>query len=231
MKPGVYALTLISLATSIAAAQPAPPPAGEPPPYPAPPPQQPQPTYPAPTYPQPQPYPQQYAPPPAPYAVPYAPMPEPTLDGPKHTGTGVLLSLGATLLPPILLGALANENDSDGDDDFAIGVLLTTALLGPSAGHLYANDFLTVGLGIRAASLAMILIGINADVDRDDEIGYIVIGTLGLIGGGIADIATVGGAVRDYNFEHAKKTLSPMVAPGRNADGTTHLRIGLTGSF
>ena len=193
MKLGVYALTLISLATSLAAAQPAPQPGpqpappGEPPPYPVPPPQQPQPTYPAPTYPQPQPYPQQYAPPPAPYAVPYAPMPEPTLDGPKHTGTGVLLSLGATILPPILLGALANEDDGSGDDDddFVIGVLLTTALLGPSAGHLYANDFFTVGLGIRAASLAVILIGINSNADRDDEVGYVVLGTLGLIGGGI----------------------------------------------
>ncbi len=235
------ALTLLAFATT-ASAQPAP--APQPAPQPQPPPQpQPYPDpaqapYPQP-YPQPAPYPvppPQNHPAPAPYGAPppygyaYAPMPmqAPMVDGPKSTGTAVALSLGATLGLPLLMAAVAG----DGNDDFLIAGLIVAGVLGPSAGKIYAGDFLSVSLGVRAAGMAMILVGVNSDSSTDEEISFIVLGTFAVIGGAIGELAGLGGAVRDSNFEHAKRTMSPTVAPVVDARGNASgMQVGLVGNF
>jgi hypothetical protein len=227
------ALTLIALAGT-ASADDAPQP--DPSPYPAPPPPDPA-QQPQPYYPPPQQYPQQY-PPPQPYPYGYAPMPapvpDPTLDGPKSTGTGVVLSLAGTFGLPLLAAALSgsSEDSNNQNDDLVTGMLITSAVLGPSVGRMYAGDFLTVGLGLRALAMTMILVGVHSDsISTDDEIGYVVGGSLLLIGGGIADFAGIGRSVRDYNFEFAKARVAPMVVPTSGPNGMTGATVGLTGSF
>lgn len=111
--------------------------------YPEPPPQ----PYPQP---QPQPYPPQQYPPqyppqygyqPAPYYTPAAPV----IDGPKSTGTAVGLSLGATFVPPLVASVIAGDNENR-NDTLIYGLLISSAVIGPSAGRIYAGDFFTVGL-------------------------------------------------------------------------------------
>lgn len=225
MKLAVFGL--IALSSTLAAAQPAPPdpaPQPDPAPYPEPPPQ----PYPPP---QPQPYPPQQYPPqygyqPAPYYTPMAPV----IDGPKSTGTAVGLSLGATFIPPLVASAIAGDNENR-NDTLVYGLLIASAVIGPSAGRIYAGDFFTAGLGIRAAGMTAILVGANGDRSTDDAVGYIVLGSLALLGGAIADIAGTGAAVREYNFEHAKRTMMPMVAPTMGPNGTTGAQLGMSGTF
>ena len=156
-------------------------------------------------------------------------MPAP-VDGPKNTGTGVVLSLAATFGPPLLASAIAGGNESR-NENLLLGLLISSAVIGPSAGRIYAGDFLTVGLGVRAAAMTAILVGANSDGSTDDRIGYILVGSLALIGGGIADFAGIGSSVRDYNFEYAKRTMMPVVAPTMGPNGTTGAQIGLAGTF
>lgn len=79
--------------------------------------------------------------------------------------------------------------------------------------------------------MTAILVGAHSDSSRDDAIGYIVFGSLALLGGAIADIAGTGAAVREYNFEHAKRTMMPMVAPTMGPNGTTGAQLGVSGRF
>ncbi len=158
------------------------------------------------------------------------PMQDPTLVGPKHTGTAVMLSLAATFGPPLLASVVVGDNENR-NDDVLWTLLITSAVLGPSAGRIYAGDFFTIGLGVRAAAVAVMMIGVNSNTSGEDELGYVVLGSLALIGGGIADFAGLTGAVRDYNFEHAKKQIVPMVGPTAGPNGPSGVQIGLAGSF
>lgn len=108
-------------------------------------------------------------------------------------------------------------------------MLLASALVGPSAGHIYAGNFFTLGLGIRAAGLTSILIG--ASSGGDDGIGLIVLGSIAAVSGAIADFAGLGRAVSDYNFEYHRRRIVPTVAPVVDAGGSMRPVAGLAGTF
>jgi hypothetical protein len=196
----------------------------------------------APAYPPPPPLPQQPAPPPPyyPAQVPYTPgptyayapppqaYPTPDAEGPKNAWTAGMLSLGATLGPPLLATiAMGNRNESEREEVVA-KVALTSVMIGPSVGHVYAGKFLTAGLAVRTLGFAVAMSATSTD-DLGDALGRILLGSIAIMSGAIADLATVGKSVREYNAEHMR--LVPTVAPIVGQHGDRGVQVGMSGSF
>lgn len=169
-----------------------------------------------------------YTPGPAPQYAPqyvYAP---PQVEGLKDSWTAGMLSLGATVAPPLIATlVMSSSNESDRED--VIGkIALTSVMIGPSVGHMYAGKFLTPGIAVRTLGFAVAMTAASAD-DLGDALGRIMIGSLGILSGAIMDLATVGKSVREYNAEHVR--VSPMVTPVVDQNGNRGVQIGVNGAF
>jgi hypothetical protein len=155
----------------------------------------------------------------------------------KNPDTALMLSLGGTAasVGMVLVGASSH----DGGGLISAGVV--SSLVTPSLGEWYAGKPLTAGMGIRAASAVVTMVGIAESLEcldfegsdtschSDDSAGLLVAG--GLIGyatGTIYDIATAPRAAREYNRAHAI-TVQPSVM--RTPSGTTTMGVGIGGTF
>ena len=90
-------------------------------------------------------------------------------------------------------------------------VALLSTLITPSLGHIYAGDYWTAGLGMRAAGGAVALVGVAQALDcgiiyASKECGFFSGGEAALVLGGtlaaagaIYDIATAPKSARRYN--------------------------------
>lgn len=186
---------------------------------------------PAPTYAPPT-YPPTYPPPPhAPLVAPQPYIsPADVEDGPKSPMAAGLLSFGATVGVPILAAAMYGDSDGDHNEDEMLTIMTTSALIGPSIGHLYAGKLITPGLGVRAVGYLLTMAAFESS-SGEDGLGLAVIGISCIVGGAIHDIATAGRSAREYNFEHAKRTLAPTLAPVTTNGQTAGVQVGLAGNF
>jgi hypothetical protein len=129
-------------------------------------------------------------------------------DEPPHRrpGKALRLSIGVPLLGAGIT-ALGLGVQSDGVA--AAGAIVF--VLGPSAGHVYAGEFLTTGLGIRLAGAALFTLGaaqsFRCSPDLCQAPGYstpAIFAGMGVLAvGTIWDIVTAPGAADDYNARHA----------------------------
>lgn len=156
----------------------------------------------------------------------------------KDRDAAFKLSAGATLVSIGLVVAGA----STGHDALTDAGLLSS-LVTPSAGELYAGKLLSPGLGLRAASAGIGLLGLNEALHCGFYIYYpagscrnsgditralILIGAIGYVTGTLYDIATAPSAVDDYNQQlhlHVTPTVIPTASSG------PAVGLGLGGSF
>jgi hypothetical protein len=137
-------------------------------------------------------------------------------------------------VPALLGGLLIAEGLRSRDDSGAGAALIGGAVLtiGPSAGHWYAGETFTAGMGLRLVGDALIFYGAQRDIscNCDNSGGPIALGGLALLMFGAGyDVATAGGAVDTWNHAHASHvTVMPTAIPttGGPAPG-----MMLTGSF
>jgi hypothetical protein len=154
--------------------------------------------------------------------------------GPKDPNTALMLSLGGTAASAALVIAGAQGKDGGG----LIMAGLATSLVTPSLGEWYAGKPLTAGMGIRAASAVVTVVGLSASLQcldaagechTDASAGYLLAGGLiGYAAGTVYDIATAPSAAREYNRNHAIRLQPAML---RAPSGSTTMGIGIGGSF
>jgi hypothetical protein len=144
---------------------------------------------------------------------------------PLSEAAALQLSLYGTALSwaAVATSLALDHNNSAGGPLFVLGGIGT--LLAPSFGHIYANSFLTRGLGLRVLGLGVLigLVTVEAKSECEESCNNrgvvgIALGALGLYAWGtVDDIATAPRAVRRYNERLRNVTLVPMVR--RNTAG------------
>jgi hypothetical protein len=132
----------------------------------------------------------------------------------RDPATALALSAGSTAAAWMVVAVGASSHETAP----IVGGAIAT-LFAPSIGQWYAGKSLTVGLGIRAASAALLFAAEikAANCDSDDggsctSVAPMLVG--GLIGygaGTILDIVLAPRAARDFNRSHAKVYLAPTV--------------------
>jgi hypothetical protein len=137
---------------------------------------------------------------------------EDTSELPRDPDTALYLSIvgtvaGATLLVPV--GGMKNEDWKVGLPMFALAELL------PSAGHVYAGNYVSAGLVTRLLGGTMIVIALKDPFESDQIVSSNaralgVTGILLTLGGTVYDIATARRSARRYNERQLK--LSPVIA-------------------
>lgn len=139
-------------------------------------------------------------------------------DGPRSPRTALALSIGTTLAGgAALLAGVETDNDALGWTGAAL------VFAGPSTGHVYSHHYLTRGLGVRTAGVAIAVLGFSYAVDDCEgcdaqELGLTLIGVgaAAYAAGTIDDVLTAPGAARRYNRAHHAITdlsVAPVVSP------------------
>jgi len=148
---------------------------------------------------------------------------EQVVDAPKSKVKGWMLSLGSTILP-VALGATLTRSESEAYSDLGIFLIGGGLVLGPGAGHAYADRPVrfaagavvrTLCLGFAAFALAMKGQTIEArsfsesiNVQSDESNLGFIIGMGGYTLTAVLDIATVGRSVDACNRKHAAPEFS-----------------------
>lgn len=154
---------------------------------------------------------------------------------PKSESTALALSLGGTAASAALvIGGASADNGA------MISAGLLSSLLTPSLGEWYAGKYVTAGMGLRAASAVVTVVGLSAslkcldaegDCHSDASAPYLLgAGLLGYATGTIYDIATAGREARRYNERHGL-TLTIAPTPVRGPGGQSTLGVGIGGTF
>jgi hypothetical protein len=173
----------------------------------------------------------------APASPTYA-MPAPMADAePKSEASATLLAIGATALGYVALGG------SGGDDNAALGFIgVAGALVGPSAGHIYAGEnghALKMSL-LRTGAIAAVVAGMirvmSSAVDDSDCLsdcsgdrawhdyqrnGEVMIyaGGITFVAATIYDIVDASRAARRYNDKHKARPWQVAPSLARDAGG------------
>ncbi len=139
----------------------------------------------------------------------------------------------------IVSALLINSSDAQINEPLLYAGL-GTFIITPSLGHLYSEQWLTIGMGIRAAAGALAVYGISRKQDQpcivtpNENCPEVTAGGLTLISlaaiayvGGIAfDVRDADDAARRYNRRHGGATATLTPTPMRHGAG-----LSLVGSF
>ena len=157
----------------------------------------------------------------------------PSIARPRHPGIALALSAGGLALSigMTIVGAQTNNGE------LAVGGLVSTAVT-PSLGEWYSGEYLTWGMGIRAASAAIAVAGVAASACIDDcaQSGsssngtvLVALGLLGYAAGTIYDIGHASTAATAYNERHHHKVVVAPVAYPTTGGPAPGMMVG--GSF
>jgi hypothetical protein len=153
--------------------------------------------------------------------------------GEKDPTIATSLSLGTTLAGAGMLALAYAARDTDAGDTFTtIGLL--TAAVGPTVGHIYADDIGSGGLYLRLASPVpatiafAIMMSCNPIFGPDDcsateegiSVGLVVAAGAMYVGGTVWEIASAGDAARKTNRERGFDRIAVVPAPITSSDGT-----------
>ena len=153
---------------------------------------------------------------------------------PKSEDAAFALSLGGTAASAALtIAGLSSDNGG-----LAVAGL-ATSLVTPSLGEWYAGKPLTTGMGIRAVSAVVTVVGLGESlqcIDADNACStpgaapYLMLGGLvGYAAGSIYDIATAKRVAREYNESHGwHVTVAPAAV--RTASGQSTMGVGSGGT-
>ena len=148
-------------------------------------------------------------------------------------GASSALFLSAFLLSP-----------EDGDVNMPLLYAgLSTGVITPSLGHFYVGDYLTVGMGIRAAAAALatyavleyrinvrcpgVMFDDSCTSLEHEAIGLLGIAAIAFVGGAAYDLKDLPDAVDRYNADHGFAT-TPIIIP---ASGGPVPGVGVVGYF
>jgi len=161
-------------------------------------------------------------------------------DGLKSKTTARQLSYGCTFIPVAAGAAIMGFSlgKSPGQETTGSILGLTIAglgiVVGPITGHIYAGKRSTPGLGLRIAGLVTLGLGglVAARTDSffkegsfevsdgaELAMGLFACSSVLLLAASVADLATVGRSVDEYNRKHTSGRLS--IAPGYNTTSET----------
>jgi len=154
--------------------------------------------------------------------------------GPKSPATAVALSAGGTALSLGLLAVGVGAHN-----ETLIGAGLLSSVIAPSAGQIYAGKPVTAGMGIRAASAVVGIIGIeeafkcffpSSSCENNSELAVtlMIAGATGYGAGVVYDLATAGTAAEEYNRKFNLR-VAPTVL--RTASSGSTVGLGFGGSF
>lgn len=136
------------------------------------------------------------------------------------TGTGVSSAM-------VLAAFLIHPESGDVNQPLLIGGIVSSVIT-PSLGHLYSNQWLTIGMGIRGIAGALALYGLSSKQDqpcatRPNEncpevtgtgLTLISLAAIAYIGGVAYDVRDARPAARRYNLRHAGgAALAPTAFP------------------
>ncbi len=145
----------------------------------------------------------------------------------KSESTALLGSLTVTAAP-VFIGAMSFSGNSE---DFGLSLAFAGLLVGPSAGHFYANQ---TGRGLKGIGIRLaIALGTSYFISKSTEGHHpdetVMTGGLGVLGGGalilihgIYDMCTTPSSVRKYNeslMEENSLRLVPEVDPFNESYG------------
>jgi hypothetical protein len=135
-------------------------------------------------------------------------------EGPKSPDEALALSGGVTLLSGILVAATVEDDALS--PMTAIGI--AGLALGPSLGHVYAGEYITGGLALRAAGMTAAILGYR-EASRCSEVGDcnmtagaggVILGASAFAAGIIWDVATAPRAARRWNERHGI-SIAPVI--------------------
>ena len=134
-------------------------------------------------------------------------------EGHKSPEEALALSGGVTLLSGILVAATAEDDHLSPMTAIGIGGLA----LGPSLGHLYAGEYITGGLALRAAGLTAAILGYreaascsSGDCNAPAGVTVALLGAGAFAAGILWDVATAPRAARRWN-ERRGTTIAPVI--------------------
>lgn len=151
---------------------------------------------------------------------------------PKSRTTAAWLSVGSTLggVGLVIAGGASH-------DDTLAWVGGGVTLLGPTAGHWYADEVATPGLLARGLGAGLLFAGAPKLIcwsgnceDQDAAWGLAIAGTALVLGGAAWDIATASDAADDWNRDHdLDLTIAPTAV--RTPRGDTVPGLAFAGRF
>jgi hypothetical protein len=152
---------------------------------------------------------------------------EDTSELPRDPDNALYLSLVGTAAAAMLLvpvGGMKNEDWKVGLPMFALAELL------PSAGQVYAGNYISGGLVTRLVGGSMIVLAIKDPFESDQIVSsearaFAISGALLTIGGTVYDIATARSAARRYNANQVR------VSPALATDEGLAPGLALAGAF
>lgn len=138
----------------------------------------------------------------------------------RDESVATLLALGGTLSPILIGRGMAALPDDTPGPVYGVGaaLLLGGLVVGPSAGHWYADELATTGLAVRGGGLLAMLLGVVTMPCMGDECGggddddgegrlaggitLLLAGAAAVVVGDIIDLADADDAARRYNDSH-----------------------------
>ena len=164
--------------------------------------------------------------------------------GPRSKATAQLLSgAGVGASSALFLSAFLLPPDNADVNMPLLYAGLATGVVTPALGHAYIGDYLTVGMGIRAAAAALATYAVlefrinvrcptvKFDVSctslEHEAIGLLGLAAIAFVGGAAYDLKELPGAVHRYNVDHGYAT-TPILLP---ASGGPVPGLGVVGYF
>jgi hypothetical protein len=153
---------------------------------------------------------------------PAALMIAPTAPAPhRNRTTAMFLSIAGTVFA---LGAYTLPGVSPDNRDWIAGSALVVT---PTVGEWWCGEYLTIGMGMRAAGLAMAIVNAKySDTSAYPGSFFTWLGVAAILAGTVYDIADAPSVADDYNAARIRAAPTALVTP----TGTT-LGLGLTGTF
>lgn len=153
----------------------------------------------------------------------------------KSPELAVVLSISAMLVGGMAASVYDPTSGAGSPGNVVSYAGIALAAVGPTVGHIYADDPWNAGIGIRLAGVCLIVVsasevshgafGDEIDINRRGLI-ELAAGAALYTGGAIYEIATAPSAVRAYNRAHAARTAGWSIAPSLGNGGTGLALVG-----
>jgi len=148
----------------------------------------------------------------------------------RNTALGLAIGGSIVSIGMFAIGAVA----ADTNDPHSGRIAMAASILPPSLGEWYGGKYLTLGLGLRAAGMATMAVGIafltcvDGACNSNLPLALVAVGASAIVAGYVYDIATARCTVDAFNARHRRVGLAPTVIT--RPSGPV-MGLGLAGAF
>lgn len=135
----------------------------------------------------------------------------------KSPTTALLLSIGATTVPYMIMAATSSSGSGySSDDGLSTVAILAPIMIGPAVGHFYAGNSKRglIGVGIRGAIFGATLIAVgNGCEDSQDffcGLGTAVIGSTAIWVSAVVDVIAAPKSAKKFNAKQPELAIVPL---------------------